>query len=38
VVGVFSSLLALSQQLRSYKLLSCTGVRYKHPTSDLHFP
>jgi hypothetical protein len=33
VVGVFSSVLALSQQLRIYKLLSYTGVRYKHPIS-----
>ena len=29
---------AKSQQMRSRKLLLCTGVRYKHPTSDLHFP
>jgi len=26
--------LTQSQQLRSLKLLSYTGVRYKHPTSD----
>lgn len=28
----------MSQQMRTLKLLSYTGVRYKHPTPDLHFP